>query len=261
MDAGVHMVTWVVSLAVAQEPVEPTPVAPAEVPEPAELTPVGPAEAPKLADAHAGSSFGFGFAHLGGTDAESAQRTGLHIELQSRATITRHVQFNLAFGTGLTRFDRTIAAIEWGTGVGGSITTAFGDVYDWSNRGPRELRELRYMGAFFAYFGLGISYIAVPVTYVLSPLASMGHAFAGPSLSWHSAQNVDVYIEGGVGGMYYGDPTNGGPAIGYGPLLGFGTHLAGKSVGVRAIILPPGAQLGSEGASGTVLTTSVFVGL
>jgi hypothetical protein len=110
------------------------------------------------------SGIGLGVAHLGAMGpAGSAHRLGLHLEARNELAISDFAQVNLTFALGLTRPQNTLAVARWGLAAGAWTTQGFVDVTRWASVDD-DWRLLRWMGAFFAYFGLGISYIAVPVS-------------------------------------------------------------------------------------------------
>jgi hypothetical protein len=209
------------------------------------------------------SGFGFGLAGLTATDAASAQRLGLHLELRREEALGRRFQFNLGAGAGLTTPENTVATVEWGTEAGRTITSAFGDVSEWVRRGRGTASEpFRSMGAFFAYTGLGISYVAVPVVWAASPFAAIGHSTVGATLSVHSAPTgPNAFVELGFGGALYGDPLGGGPGVGCGPLVGVGTQFGKESVGLRLLVSPPGLHTEGGSVSDTLLLGSLALGL
>lgn len=205
------------------------------------------------------TGFGLGVAWLG-TNPGSNNRLGLHVDFRSEAPLSRAFQFNFLLAAGLTTPENTVAMFQWGTGAGRSITHAFGDVHDWARRGrDHDLGGLREAGALFAYMGLGFSYLVVPVVWVLSPFASIGHALLGPTISWHtSARAPDAYVEAGVGGLLYGDLAEGGPGLGFGPMIGAGGHVGKQTVGVRLLVSPP-ALHAELGPSTDTIVSGAFV--
>ncbi|MEQ1504853.1 MAG: hypothetical protein ABMB14_21640, partial [Myxococcota bacterium] len=204
---------------------------------------------------HTNPGFGFGAAYL---NAGATVRPGVALELRREIALSRSFQFDLTLSAGLTTPQNTAAVIGWGTQLGGSITDAFGDVHDWAREPPA--RGLRHFGALFAYFGLGLSYVAVPVTWIVSPVASAGHAVAGPTISWHTGPEApNLYLELGAGGTLYGDPAHGGPQVGVGPMVGAGAQIGRQTVGARVLACPSTLHTGT--GTDTVWTGAVVVGL
>lgn len=210
----------------------------------------------------AGTEFGVGVAYLGATDAASAQRFGLHLDLRHSSPLAGRFRWNLGLAAGLTTPENTVAVAEWGLGAGATITGAFGDVTDWARGEPGrdDLQVFREMSAFFAYLGLGVSYVIVPAALVVSPVASVGHLASGPTVSWHSAPGApDVFVEFGGGAAWYGDPVVGGPAVGFGPMIGVGGEVPRHTFAVRFLVMPPGLHTDSEQTSDDLVVQGALV--
>ena len=186
-------------------------------------------------DAHSG--FGLGVAWLGAPAPASSQRVGLHLDLRSESRIAGLVRFHLVLGAGVTSPQNTVAMFGWGTGAGRSITGAFGSVHDWAARGSDAEAALRQTAALMAYLGLGISYLAVPVVWILSPVASVGHLVLGPTVSVRTSRGTpDAYVEAGVG-----------------------AHVGGQAVGLRLLVSPPGAHAVTTGSDRDPVLSGAFV--
>jgi hypothetical protein len=197
---------------------------------------------------------GLGFTSLAGP----TTRGGALVELRSETAISRALQLNLSLDLGVTQPQNTLAMLELGVEIGAWTTRAVVDVTEWAARPTYPpLDMLKWMGAFFAYVGLGTCYAAVPAVWMVSPLGSVGHVVVGPTLSWHSqAFAPNLFVEAGAGGAIYGRPIEGGAGSGLGPILGLGSQVGKQSVAVRLWWSPP--RLHTE--LGHVLVGSLVVG-
>jgi hypothetical protein len=224
------------------------------------------AEAPEdeapLPPRHTNPGFGLGIASLGVGD-PVGHRYGLLLDLRKEEALAPRLQFNAVLSAGVTRPQNTAVVAQWGLRAGGTVTRGFGSVSDWvaAGRGT-DTHGLRTTGAMVAYFGLGVSYVVVPVALVVSPLASVGHVVGGATVSWHTdSASPNAYVEGGFGGLLFGHPVSGAPAVGCGPLVGAGTQLGRQTVGVRLLVSPPGLNVAGDGRTDTVWSGAVALGL
>ncbi len=170
-------------------------------------------------------------------------------------------QLNVLGSIGITNPRNTVAVARVAIDVGEWSVQAFRDVSSWVARGrDRDDYGLRVFGATFAYSGLAFTFLSVPVLLAVSPLAAVGHAVFGPTMSFHSHELApNVFFEAGLGGALYGDPVERLPALGWGPIVGVGVQTERNTIGVHAVISPPGLHASGDPPS-TMVTGEVVVG-
>lgn len=203
-------------------------------------------------------SFGIGATSLH-SFSPAGTRAGPALDLRHESQLAPRLQLGVTFTLGLTTFSNTVALGEWAIDHGAWTTRAFGSVNDWVAR-PVDpaLQPFKIMGAFFAYFGLVVSYAIVPVVFVVSPFAAIGHVSLAPTVSFHSSErSPNVYAEAGVGFLLYGHPAGEGPQAGLGPVVGVGTQLGHHTLGLRVLISPPGLN---DGGGDTLIEPALVFG-
>ncbi len=211
---------------------------------------------------HVNPGVGLGLAHMGATSSPYVSRSGFALAVRSETGLNRLMQLNFGFNTTVMYPERTLAVAKFGIAAGAWTTRGFVNVTEWvgdsSKPPPPPFKEL---GAIFAYMGLTMSYVAVPMAFAISPLASLGETTFGPTLSIHSAKEApNLWFEAGAGVSLFAHPM-GTVGLGYGPLLGVGAQLGKLSVGTRWLISPPTAHAAFGNPDGTLLSGSVTVGL
>jgi hypothetical protein len=190
------------------------------------------------------------------------EHLGVAIDMRATALIGDFFGINFLAGLGFTEFERARAWADWGVRAGRWTTDRLRSVAHWVG-GPNDTYYLlKCIPAFFAYFFLVATYVAAGTAFVVSPLASMSYALAGPTGSLHFGDDIlGGFVEAGIGGMLTA-PTD-ARRIGknYGPLFGIGAKLGPVGVSARVLWSPRGAHNEVfDGARTDVLAASLTVG-
>ena len=208
---------------------------------------------------HVNPGIGVGLAHMGATG-PYVSRTGVALLARAESPIHRYVQLNFGLRTSVMYPERTAVMFNAGTAVGVWATRGFVSVHEWtgSTNTPTPVME---MGALFGYFGLTMTYMVVPILWVLSPLASLGETTFGPSLSVHSSKDApNVFVEAGFGASMFAHPAN-SFGIAYGPTFATGAQLGKFTLATRWLVSPNGMNVDTSDHGGTYLSGAIVVGL
>lgn len=193
---------------------------------------------------------------LGGT---SRSRPGLDLDLRAGLGLGKRAQIDLLTSFGVAYPERTVAIGRAAIAHGEWTVQAFYDVTAWaeSNGEDDDLQGLRVMGAMFAYMGLTLSFLGVPLLLVVSPVASIDHATMGPVLRVYASEAApDLYFEVGFAGLGYATLDRWG--VGWGPVFGLGAQLRERlAVGMHMTVSPPGLRDDVSGAGGTVVSSAM----
>jgi hypothetical protein len=242
---------------VVQPPAEPAKPAPQPAPTPA------PANEEPKDERRTITAFGLGPAGFFTTGTGSLARPGVALQVASHVPIHENMGLGLRFSWTLTEFRRTEDMTRTAYKIGRWTTTAYGDVYDWAAQ-KDDARLLRWMGAFFAFFGLLFPFMVSGIFYVASPLSATTALELG--LTFDYAFGTDryssgPYLKGGLGLVGYVHPRHDKLLGGVGPTFGagfrFGDHF---DLGLNATFLPSILHGQARGENGDVVLTSVTLG-
>lgn len=164
------------------------------------------------------------------------------LELHSGFRVADDWKVNLRFNWGLTEFHRAEAMIDTANSIGKWTIGAYGTVWEWAVQKDKYWFP-RFFGAFFASIGLVVPLTVAGVFYVLSPVAPTTYLGCDITGSYHLGDDdLNAYVEAGLGLVSYIHPKYDGIYGGLGPTLGFGVKLGFATVGVHGTWSPPGAH-------------------
>ncbi|MFZ5472202.1 MAG: hypothetical protein ACOZIN_22450 [Myxococcota bacterium] len=215
------------------------PVAPVSEPPPPPLVEAPPA--PPEKGVQRGWSFtgaaGVGFQLLPG-DQESS--VGLALEGIGAYRFNEWVSLRLRLGWGLTHWERALHTIAAGNAVGQWTAGAYVSVTEWLTTGDPAWFLFKLMASMFAYTGLMLGFVVAGVLYLITPLVPTSFVEMGlaPAAHWVIGE-LDLYLEGGVGTMFYVDRVRNEISPGWGPLVGAGLNLGRFGAGLHVLWSPP----------------------
>jgi hypothetical protein len=223
------------------------------------VEPAEPESAPAPPRKRTRVGFGAGFGYFSSSDSRTGESQvkapGIALELHSGFPVADNWKVNLRFNWGLTEFHRTESMIETANVIGDWTLGAYGTVWEWAVQ-KDEYWLFRFFGALFASVGLAMPLAVAGGLYVLSPFAPTTYLGCDITTSYHLGNDdLNGYVEAGVGLVSYVHPRYGGLYGGIGPTVGFGVKLGFVTIGAHGTWSPPGAH-GEPTGSGS----NVYVG-
>jgi hypothetical protein len=229
--------------------------APAGTPAPADASPpaVEPTQGPV-------GSFGVGPTYFGMVG-NGVQRYGVVLDLDASVPLEGRLGLDVHFAWGLTEFRRFDDFTTAGYHAGAWTTQAYKDVWKWASV-KDDWVLFRWLGGFFAFFGLVFPYIGAGVCYLMAPVAPTTYLELDLSAIYELGdKNANPYVKAGMGLVGYLRPETARPSGGVGPTVGFGARLRGFDVSAQVTWLPLGLHGEDPGEKTNVFIGGLTVGL
>ena len=206
----------------------------------------GPAYAQDEASEDTGSNtrsaVGFGMAYFGRSPHTGTlglvDEFGITLDIRAQTRPIPVLGFNFVGSLGMTNFKRAEDVVNGAIDAGEWTTQAFDDVSTWAGEG--DAAGLKFLPAFFAYVGLAVSYLAVPIAILSAPFAASTYGLFGFTMSGHlGTDDLEGFVEAGIGGMGYIHPQHRRLLGAVGPLFGAGFRFKPVGVSSRMMWSPP----------------------
>jgi hypothetical protein len=244
--------------------VQPPPEAAKPPPEAAKPAPPPEKKDEKKEEAKGGrTAIGIGPAAFVTTGTGSFARPGVALQLASHVPIQENMGIGIRFSWMLTEFRRTEDMTRTAYRIGRWTTNAYGDVYDWAAQ-KDDARLFRWMGAFFAFFGLLFPYIVSGLFYVASPFAATTALELGLTFDYSFGTDrlrSGPYLKAGLGLVGYVHPRQDKLLGGIGPTFGAGVRFGDHyDLGLNATFIPSVLHGQTDRENGDVVLTSLTLG-
>lgn len=203
------------------------------------------------------STLGIGPTYVGAFGGSGRlDRLGVVLDVTTQAPIGESAGFGVRFAWGLTEFRRFEDFTRAGYRTGRWTTNAYKDVWDWAAQ-KDDYALFRWMGAFFAFVGLVVPYVAAGLCYLASPVAPTTYLELDATFNYgFGGDKSGPYLKGGLGFVGYLHPRSDELRGGLGPTIGLGARFGSADVGVNATWLPTSLH----GEIATEHTNIVIVG-